>query len=39
MYCIYLFTMQAYVMNSLRNNVLDDVSMRDAEMQQVYTFV
>ena len=26
MYCIYLFTMEAHVTNSLRNNALDDVS-------------
>ena len=37
MNCIYLFTMEAHVTNSLRNNVRDDVSVSDAEMQQVYT--
>ena len=26
MYCIYLYTMEAHVTDSLRNNVIDDVS-------------
>ena len=30
--------MEAHVMNTLRNNVRDNVSVLDAKMQQVYIF-